>query len=187
MRRKDESNMFKKGDYIMYGNIGTCEVVDITTMNIDGVPKNKLYYILRPYNQKGNKVFTPIDNQKIKMRPIVSKERAYEIIDNMSSIEELWIGNDKLREENYKECMRGGECTDWIKIIKTLYVRKQKRMEEGKKITSIDEKYLKIAEEYLLSECSIAIGISKEEMRDYILKRVKLLEATCSESNMKSV
>lgn len=187
MRRKDESNMFKKGDSIIYGNIGVCEVADVTTMNIDGVPKDKLYYILCPYNQKGSKVFTPVDNQKIKMRPIVSKEKAYEIIHNIASIEELWIGNDKLREENYKECMRSGECEDWIKIIKTLYARKQKRTEEGKKITSIDEKYLKIAEEYLLSEFAIAIGITKEEVREYMIQTIERLEYACSEHNINSI
>ena len=30
--------MFKKGDYIVYGSTGVCEVLDVTTMHMDEFP-----------------------------------------------------------------------------------------------------------------------------------------------------
>lgn len=164
--------MFEKGNYIVYGTSGVCKVEDITTMNMDGIARDRLYYVLSPLSQAGGKIFTPVDNQKSLMRGIVSEEEAVSLIDEMPKIEALWIANDKQREAGYKECMKSCDCREWVKIIKALYLRKTERSAQGKKITSTDEKYLKMAEEALYSELSIPLGIPKNEMIDYIAARV---------------
>ena len=41
--------MFEKGQYIIYGIRGVCEVMDIKVIDRPGGPKGKLYYELRPY------------------------------------------------------------------------------------------------------------------------------------------
>lgn len=165
--------MFEKGEYIIYGTSGVCKIEDITTMNMASVPSDKLFYVLSPSSQKGGKIFTPVDNQKTIMRRVLSEEEASKLISEIPDIEELWITNEKLREEKYKECMRTGDCRDWIKIIKTLYLRKQQRNAQGKKITATDERYLKMAEDYLYSELEIPLGIPKAEMEDYITKKIE--------------
>ena len=68
--------MYEVGDLIVYGRTGICEVTEITTLKMNGVPKDKLYYILRPVREKHGKVFTPVDNEKIVMRKVISKEEA---------------------------------------------------------------------------------------------------------------
>lgn len=68
------------------------------------------------------------------MRAVLTKEEADVLIENIPVIEELWVGNDKLREEKYKETMRSCDCRDWIKIIKTLYMRKKERIAQGKRL-----------------------------------------------------
>lgn len=165
--------MFEKGEYIIYGTSGVCKIEDITTMNMASVPNDKLFYVLSPSSQKGGKIFTPVDNQKTIMRRVLSEEEASKLISEIPDIEELWITNEKMREEKYKECMRTGDCRDWIKIIKTLYLRKQQRNAQGKKITATDERYLKMAEDYLYSELEIPLGIPKAEMEDYITKKIE--------------
>ena len=164
--------MFEKGDFIVYGNNGVCEVKDVTTVNMKGASKNRLYYILCPRYHKDSKIFTPVDSNKTVMRAILSKEEADALIDDIPEIEEVWVSNDKQREEKYRETMKSCECKDWIRIIKTLYLRRQERIAQGKKTTAMDDKYLRIAEENLYSELSIALGIPKEEMEEYITKRV---------------
>ncbi len=168
--------MFEKGDFIVYGTNGVCEVKDITTINMKGAPKDRLYYILSPRHHKDSKIFTPVDSEKTVMRAVLTKEEANELINGIPEIEELWVSNDKLREEKYKETMRSCECRDWIKIIKTLYLRKQERIAQGKKTTAMDEKYLRMAEENLYSELSLALEIPKEEMEEYITKRMVAIE-----------
>ncbi len=168
--------MFNKGEYIIYGTSGVCQVEDITTMDMAGVPRDRLYYVLYPTSQKGGKIYTPVDNQKTMMRRILNQEEAAKLIESIPRIEELWITNEKMREEKYKECMRTGDCREWIKIIKTLYMRKMERSAQGKKITSTDERYLKMAEDYLYSELEIPLGIPKEEMEAYITGRIEGME-----------
>lgn len=167
--------MFEKGEYIIYGTSGVCRIEDITTMNMASVPKDKLFYVLSPSSQKGGRIFTPVDSQKTIMRRVLSKEEAAELIDEIPRIEELWIINEKQREEKYKECMRSGDCREWIKIIKTLYLRKLERTAQGKKITATDERYLKMAEDYLYSELEIPLGIPKNEMEDYITQKLEAI------------
>lgn len=168
--------MFEKNEYIIYGTSGVCKVDDITTMNMDGVSRERLYYVLSPSSQKGGRIFTPVDSEKTLMRKVLTREEASKLIDEIPDIEELWFASDKQREEKYKQCMRSCDCREWIKIIKTLYLRKQERSAQGKKITSTDEKYLRMAEDYLYSELEIPLGIPKEGMERYIAEQIERLE-----------
>lgn len=67
--------MFEKGGYIVYGTTGVCLVEEITGMKMKGASGEKLYYVLRPCFQKGNTIFTPVDNSKIAMRPSWIRQR----------------------------------------------------------------------------------------------------------------
>lgn len=168
--------MFEKGEYIIYGTTGVCEVVDVTSMKMEGIPKDSTYYILRPYGQAGSKIFVSVNNQKTIMRRTLTEEEAQELIEEIPYIGELWIENDKLREEQYKNCIRSCQCTDWVKIIKTLYLRKEERLAQGKKITATDERYLRAAEDYLYAELSLTLGVPKEEMEQYITDRIEQMQ-----------
>ncbi|MBQ7954187.1 MAG: CarD family transcriptional regulator [Lachnospiraceae bacterium] len=165
--------MFEIGEYIIYGTKGVCQVMDITTMNLDGVPKDTKYYILQPWNQSGSRIFVSVDNQKTIMRKILTKEEANALIDKIPEIEEIWVDNDKVREEKYKECIRTCECSELVRIIKTLYLRREERLKAGKKITTTDERYLKSAEEHLYTELSVALDIPVENMEKYITEKVE--------------
>lgn len=165
--------MFEIGEYIIYGTKGVCQVMDITTMNLDGVPKDTKYYILQPWNQSGSRIFVSVDNQKTIMRKILTKEEANALIDKIPEIEEIWVDNDKVREEKYKECIRTCECSELVRIIKTLYLRREERLKAGKKITTTDERYLKLAEEHLYTELSVALDIPVENMEKYITEKVE--------------
>ena len=85
----------------------------------------------------------------LRMRNII-KEEAEKLIREIPQIEGLWIGNEKQREEKYRECMKSCKCAEWVRIIKTLYERKVSRLKQGKKITATDERYLRMAEEPVL-------------------------------------
>lgn len=160
--------MFEIGEYIIYGTTGVCEVMDIATIDVDGVSGDKIYYILRPIYRSGSKVFTPVDNYKIPMRRILNRNEAKALIDDIPNIEGLWVGSDKQREEKYKQAIKSCECTEWIRIIKALYLRGKERVAQGKKITATDERYLRLAQDNLYSELSIPLEIPKDQMDDYI-------------------
>lgn len=89
------------------------------------------------------------------------------------SLEMIWVENDKQRELTYKECLKENSCEDYIRIIKTLYLRKQDRLAKGQKIISLDEQYLRKAEDLLYGELAVALGIEKQDVQTYIAKEIE--------------
>lgn len=165
--------MFEKGRYIVYGNTGVCEIEDITSPDIKGVSEDRLYYVLNPCFKKGNRIFTPVDNEKVVIRAVMTEEEAASLVDAIPTIEELWEKDDKVRELRYKEAIRSCNPREWIQIIKTSYLRREQRKAQGKKATTVDERYFKAAEDHLYAELSIALNMPKEEVRDYIQERLE--------------
>ena len=135
--------MFKVGDYIVHGRNGVCKVIDITHIDISGADKDQLYYTLVPMKSEDSKIFYPVDSDKVTMRSIVSKQEAKKIVSEINDIEPMWIENDRQREEKYKEAISSCDCNQLICIIKTLYARNQERIAQGKRITYVDDRFLK--------------------------------------------
>ena len=168
--------MFEKGELIIYGNKGVCEVTDISAINISGASKDKLYYILRPVKDKDERVFTPVDSEKTAMRRILGRQEALALIEGIPDIGHLWVADERQREQNYRQALSSCDCREWIRIIKTLWVRNQERLSQGKKTTAMDKKYFKLAEDNLYAELSASLGMPQEEMQAFITEKVKRLE-----------
>lgn len=172
-RKKEECQVFEKGEYIVYGQNGICEVEDITNLDLGSGDEERLFYVLLPMGIKGSKIFSPVDNEKVIIRRIITKEEALHLLDEIENMEELWIVNDKLREKQYKEAMQSCDYREWIRIIKTLYLRKCERTAVGKKTTSTDEKYLRLAEQNLYGELALALEKDKSEIENFIIDYIE--------------
>lgn len=168
--------MFEKGEYVVYGQNGICMVEDTTTLSLPDVKEGKLYYVLIPQNTSGGKIYSPVENNKVIMRRVLTGPEASALIDEMPDIEELMISNDRGREEIYKQAIRTCDCREWVKIIKTLHAREEERKQHGRKMTSTDERYFRQAEDNLFNELSMALHIEKDEVSDFIRKRMESLE-----------
>ena len=90
------------------------------------------------------------------------------LIIHIPDVNEIWVANEKVREQRYKEAVRSNNPVELIGIIKLIYTRKKERLDKGKKTTAIDEKYFRIAEERLYSELEISLHKSKEEVHKLI-------------------
>ena len=166
------SRLFGKGEYIVYGTTGVCQVKDITSMSMDERQQEKSYYILEPMGVRGSRIMTPVEGNKSIMRPVLSRDEAYHLIDGIQDVDELWITDDKQREMKYKEALKTCDCRQWIGMIKTLYVRKKDRMSRGKRLTEVDERYFRKAKENLYRELSIPLEIPAEEVEKFIAERM---------------
>lgn len=164
--------MFKVGDLIVYGNTGVCTVEKIGKPELAGVSDDKEYYTLLPYYSRNSRIFTPCDNCKVVMRPVISKKEAEKLIKEIPKIELLVITDEKKREERYKETMRTCDCREFVSILKTIYNRKKTRLAEGKKVTASDERYFNMAEDKLVGELAIALGMDKNAMRSKMAESV---------------
>ena len=166
--------MFEIGEYIVYGTKGVCKVEDIAHVDIPGASKDRLYYVLQQIEGGTGKIYVPTDNDKVVMRKVITKEAAEDLIRRMPEIEQMWVDNDKQREAMYKEAMRTCDYNEWVSMIKTLYFRKKERTAQGKKVTALDERYLKAAENELYSELSLILGIPKSEVLSYIREQIQI-------------
>lgn len=160
--------MFKVGDYIVHGRNGVCKVIDIAHIDVSGADKNQLYYTLVPMKSEDSKIFYPVDSDRIVMRSVLTKAEAEHIMAEIKDIEPMWIDNDRQREAHYKEAISSCDCEKLICIIKTLHERNNERIAQGKRITYVDDRYLKEAKRNLHDEFSVALGINREDVEEYI-------------------
>ena len=165
--------MFQVNDLIVYGNHGVCKVEDVGTLSISMADKQKQYYTLRPVYQRESVIYAPVDNNKTIMRFVLSKEEVEDLIQDIPNIESVWIGNEREREVQYRAALQTCDCRELVKIIKTLYQRKKLRIQDGKKVTVVDEKYFRQAEEQLYGELAFALEMPKDEVGAYITDSIQ--------------
>lgn len=164
--------MFEAGSYIIYGTKGVCKVEAIGTLNLPGVDGHRLYYTLSPVNERNGTIYTPVENSKVAMREVISREDALALIEEIPSIESLWITNEREREQLFQKALLTCDCREAIKIIKTLYLKKQQRLAAGKNATAMDQKYLQYAQEQLYGELAIALDMDKNQVENYITESI---------------
>ena len=165
--------MFSVGDYVVYGSNGVCRITDIGPMDLPGVSKDKLFYTMTPCYIRDSSLFTPIDNPRVIMRPVMTKDEAENFVESIKDIDEITIKEEKRRELEYKEAVLSCDPEVLVGIIKTIYGRMNERIAEGKKVTSSDSKYFHIAEDSLYGELAISLGIEKDEVKNYIHDKIE--------------
>lgn len=165
--------MYKIGDYVAHCKEGICEVVNVGKLNMSCSDREKEYYTLKPLYHMGGVLYTPVANERGQIRDVITAEEARLVVADMSNIEELQIEDEKKREDVYKKEMLKNQCRSWIAVMKTSYLRKMRRISSGKKVINIDDKYLSIAEGFLYGELSVALAMTKEEVKEYVIGSIK--------------
>lgn len=156
--------MFNKNDYIMYKK-DVCKIKEIKHNKMNGND----YYILTPIDDESLIIDVPIDNRMGYLRNIISEKEVKNIINSIKDIEPLKDISDKYIESTYKELIYNGKHNDFIKIIKTSYLRNQARINDKKKISEKDLKYFNLAEKYLYNELAISLNKTVEKTKQYII------------------
>lgn len=164
--------MFSVGDKIIYGGEGVCTIEKIDSMSINGISKDKKYYFLTPLYRKGT-IYAPIDTP-VPMRNLISKEAAVNLINEIPKIEarEFSSINTKLLSEHYRSIIKSYKCEDLISVMKSIYIKRQKAIANGKKLGSVDESFLQKAENMLFGELAVALEIQIEQVDAYIRNKL---------------
>lgn len=172
--------MYEVGDCIVKPGSGVCVVKDILHLNMNGVDRNRLYYLLVPVSDEKEVIYMPTDTQNQNTRKVMTKEEAWQFIGKIGEIEETWIENEKFREQKYKEAIRSGKPEALAGIIKMTYLRKKRRAQQGKKSTAVDERYFLLAENYLYSELGYVFCKEKGEVQQLIADTINSRNAAGS-------
>ncbi|MGE4273580.1 MAG: CarD family transcriptional regulator [Desulfitobacterium sp.] len=164
--------MFKINDYVVYGSSGSCEIVDIVREK-DISDNDTEYYVLQPAYHNNITIKTPVNNPKVLMRPIMTREDVLSLIATMPELEPILASDDRHKNESYKAALKTGQSEEWVKVIKALYIEQQERLEAGKKLAKADDDIMKAAEKNLHEEFALALNISPDEVLPYILEHVQ--------------
>ncbi|MGN0034792.1 MAG: CarD family transcriptional regulator [Coriobacteriales bacterium] len=166
--------MFAIGDYVIYGRSGVCEVADIVRRENPATGDLCDYYALSPVARQGT-IYTPVDNKKVFMRPVISSEKANALIDEIPSIEPHAIRGSSTQQliENYRSLMSSHDCADLIGLVVSAHAKQEYAEQHNRNFGHIDKRFMQEAEELISAEFSIALGIPKEDVNDYIAKRVE--------------
>ena len=133
--------------------------------------KDKKYYVLFPIDDDSLTIKVPVDNSFI--RRVISKDEVAEIIKNIINIDIIKVDNEKMIEQEYKKLLENATHENLIKIIKTSYLRNDKRKREKKKISEKDDTYFKLAEKILYNEFSVALKMNYEDTKKYVVDSVE--------------
>lgn len=164
--------MYNINDIVVYSPCGVCRIAEISIRDFSGEPIE--YYVLNPVSDNKNTYYVPTQNDTLtsQMRRVLTREEIDELIRIMPDENYIWIEDENQRKDEYRKILRNGDRRELIKLIKTLYIHQQSRLEQKKKLRSADEHFLKDAENMLYDEFAYVLGISKSEVLPYIKQHI---------------
>ncbi|MBQ9057983.1 MAG: CarD family transcriptional regulator [Atopobiaceae bacterium] len=152
--------MFDIGEYVVHPGQGVCKID-----RIDSEPA-EVYVLLPVGDRHSTHISFPVASQG-RLRPILSEKEAQSLID-------LWpeMATDPytdrslaLEEEHFKKQIRLGTCEDCVRVVKTFMERIEQAQSINKKPPVAYERILKEARSRSLTELSVALGTTVEDVR----------------------
>jgi CarD family transcriptional regulator len=155
--------MYEKEDYVICGSGGVWKIKDIMT---DASTHKRTEYLLSAYENGGIEMIVPIDGEEI-VRKITDEAAMTEAIQRIPYIRIIQAPNDKVRAELYEEAMSKYDEVEWLKVIKSVYLRGRQ-----KGIKPFEVSCARKAKKYLHSEVSILLGIPFADVENFISELV---------------
>lgn len=167
--------MLEIGTTIVYGT-QICKITGKSKQTFGKITRD--YYVLVPVFNEKNTIFVPADNENLmgKIKPILSAEEIYSLIDSIPDTENIWIEDNKERTLRYKDIIERGERKEIIGVIKTLFERKKEIESKNRKLHATDEIILSRAEKMLYEEFALVLDIKKEEVIPFIARQIEIKE-----------
>ncbi len=161
--------MFQIHDTIFYPSGGICIIDDIRIVPFDGLP-DRNYYVIHPVDRPREIFFVPVDNDQIKLRHLISRDQALELIARVHEIEPIEETNLKLLKERIVQAMSTYECVEWFRVIRTVHHHNAALVGRSKRVSDTERAYADTAKRYLYAELSTALNIPLSEIEGYITR-----------------
>lgn len=165
--------MFQPGELVMYGTTGVCRVESIDRPNLTGADCGKAYYHLKPLQQDGI-IYTPVENSKVSIRPVMTREEANALI---SQIPTIWAEacralTIQALTQHYQAAIHSGDRRELIRLMMSIYAKQKQAEAQKRRLGMVDERYMKQAERLLYGELAASLEIPFDQVQSYIARRV---------------
>jgi Transcriptional regulators, similar to M. xanthus CarD len=161
---------FTKGETVVYGGRGVCEIDDIKDLRFYHERPQK-YYILKPlFVNQAQEVYVPFDNEQLtsKIKPVISRKEAMELIHSIAECSVEWVEDRNARRELFNGLMSSGSRKDIVDVISTISARRKVLEDEGKSLNQQDEKFLTDAIRRMNAEFAVALDMDPKDVPDFI-------------------
>lgn len=165
--------MFQIGDWVVYGIHGVCRVIGTEKRLVN--KKRTQYLVLEPLTQAESRFYLPTENPVAmsKLQAVLSKEDLSALICSEEVRQDVWITEENLRKQHYRDLIGSGDRTALLKMVCSLYRYKAVQAAAGKKFHQSDDNFLRDAEKLLSSEIALVMELSPEEARNYLREQLK--------------
>jgi CarD family transcriptional regulator len=162
--------MFEVNAQVMYGRTGACQVKEITNGDLFGKPEAK-FYILMPLFSNGMSIITPVDEPKVAMRELMTRQEVLDLIDAMKDQEPVWEYDEKVRNAQFSAAMTSGLCDALLTVIHLISKNNEEMSANGRKLSQNDASILKDAKKLLYEEFALSLAIRPDQVEAFIASR----------------
>lgn len=168
--------MFEIGEYIVYGTSGICRVEEICPSPYDKKDTRTYYLLIPVHNPMGSTIYTPVDNDRVPMRRLMTREEIDDLILAMPTIGPVQVPVEKQRREIYRTTIFALRPEGYISVMKTVERRREELTAARKHFPVSDMEYGRLAKHLLYSECAHVLGVPEDAVESYITQKVAVGE-----------
>ena len=143
--------MFQAGDLLVYGTTGVCRVLSIDRRQerVGSTRQERLYYQLKPIYQ-GGLIYTPVDNDKVSMRPIISRQEAEDLISEIPTLHPAACraSSTQALTQQYQASLRQHNCRSLVELAMSIHAKRRQAESQNRRLGMVDERYLKQASSF---------------------------------------
>lgn len=162
--------IFTKDEHVVYASNGICIVEDVKKISfVKGEPE-KLYYILRPKNDKNSTIYIPEDNEMLlsRMRTPITAAELETIVTNAKNSDCEWIEDRKQRSTHYRELLMNPHPSLLLPTVKIISKKYTELAEMGKKLSAADREAFESAMRFIKDEFAFSLDNNTEKAHEYI-------------------
>lgn len=108
------------------------------------------------------------DTEERIIREISTKEELEELIERMPYIQTIQAPNGKVRKELYELAMKAYDDVEWVKVIKSVYLRMEDRRYED-----FEPGYMEKAKQFLYGEIAVRFVLQFNDVEHFVNEAIK--------------
>lgn len=165
--------MFKVNESVIHCREGLSTILSLSSIN------GKDYFIVRTHQGQANgeTIYVPVETAGNIIRPILNEKEADKVLKFIKGIKKEFNTNTKQRRDAYKKRLGSGNVEDIAYLYRQLYFYNKIGGENNTeiKLGPVDIDMLSYAKNMLLDEFAISYKVEREDVEEYIEKRIKKL------------
>lgn len=163
---------FHPEELVSYGSSGVCRIICEETRTFDG-EHEETYLKLRPLDGSHSTYYVPVEKASARLRPLLTKDEIYALIDSMSGCAEAkWCSDSRERRGIFHDILHSDDYREIIQMMHTLHIQQEQKRKSGRKLGASDEAAMHAAENRMYQEFGCVLQIQPDQVHSFILNRL---------------